>query len=142
MQVSKDHKKKLLYNLTINCDFYYVTLSAKPIHFVLCIIMFSSNILWELTGLYIFFSYISEINIFLADFGSPNMYWHTMECLITWHGLAPRTYWHALHTLALLGTPYLTLALTSNPWNPYYLFIAMHFNPVLPCIALALPNTP
>ena len=60
----------------------------------------------------------------------PNMYWHTMECLSTWH------------TLALLGTPYRTLALIGNPLHPYYLSIAIHFNPVLPCIALELPNTP
>ena len=40
------------------------------------------------------------------------------------------------------GTPYHTVALTGNPWHPYYLFIAMHFNLVLPCISLELPNTP
>lgn len=72
----------------------------------------------------------------------PNIYWHTIECLSTWHDLEPSTFLHAWHILALLGTPYRTLALTGNPWNPYYLFIAMHFNPVLPCISLELPNTP
>ena len=72
----------------------------------------------------------------------PNMYWHTMECLSTWHDLKPTTFLHASHTLALLGTPYRTLALTGNPLHPYYLSIPMHFNLVLPCISLELPNTP
>ena len=72
----------------------------------------------------------------------PNMYWKIMECLSTWNDFAPSTFLDARHTLTLLGTPYRTLALTGNPWHPYYLFIAMHFNPVLPCISLALPNTP
>lgn len=72
----------------------------------------------------------------------PSMYWHTMECLSTWHDLAASTFLHAWHILALLGTPYRTLALTGNPWHTYYLFIYMHFNPVLPCISLTLPKTP
>ena len=55
----------------MNCNLYFITLSAKPIHFVLCMIMFSLKILRELTSLYIFFSYISEMNIFLGDFGTP-----------------------------------------------------------------------
>ena len=72
----------------------------------------------------------------------PNMYWHTMEFLSTWHSLTPSTFLHAWHTLALIVTLYPTLAFTGNPLHPYYLSISMHFNPVLPCIAPELPNTP
>jgi hypothetical protein len=45
INISKDHKKNMLYILTIICKFYYITVSANSLDFVLFMIMFASNIL-------------------------------------------------------------------------------------------------
>ena len=119
----------MLYNLTINCDFYYITLSLprRSFDYYNLTIMFASEILWELTGLYIIFSYILWMNIF------SRRLWHSLTCIGTqWNALALVMAWHLAH-FCMPNTHWHFLALPIAPWHS----LVIHGIPIiclLPCI--------
>ena len=121
--------KQLLYNLTINCDFYYIILSLprRSFDYYNLTIMFSLEILWELTRLYIIFSYILQMNIF------SKRLWQSLTCIDTqWNSLALGMAWNLAH-FCMPGTHSHFLALTIVPWHS----LVIHCIPIiclLPCI--------
>ena len=69
-------------------------------------------------------------------------FWLSLTCIGTYQnalelGMAQ----HLIH-LCMHGTHQHSLEITGNPGHPSYSLISMHFNLVLPCVSLALLNTP
>jgi hypothetical protein len=117
----------LLYNLTINYNFYYITLSAKPLQFCamydyVCL-KDPLRVNWSIYLLLLYFrnEYFSR------------RFWHSLTCIGTqWNALAPSMTWN----LAYIGMPdthWLSLALLITPWHS----LVIHDIPIIclfPCI--------
>ena len=132
------NKNKISKELKIRCNFDDVNYSTIIIQvsiqfnyqlwFILHNLKFTSKILWELTGLYIIFSYILRMNIF------SRRLWHSLTCIGTqWNALALGMAWHLAH-FCMPGTHWHFLALPIAPWHS----LVIHGIPII-CL-LHRPN--